>query len=235
MVYTLLSFVMAIAPALYLVRFYYHQDQQKPEPTGLIVKVFLLGFCMIMPAMVIEYAFDRINLLLLDWSPLMYLGIKSFVVVALCEEVLKFLVVIFFVYRNLEFDEEMDGIVYTVMASMGFACMENIIYVMDSGLVIAIIRAFTAVPMHAFASGLMGFYLGKAKFADRRNLERAYWLLGLAIAVLIHGLYDLMLFIAPMTDQYSIILIFPILIASYYRLKHCVNTARYDDRQALRS
>ena len=235
MIYMVLSFIMAIAPALVLVRYYYLQDQQKPEPAGMVVKLFLLGFCLILPAMIVEYAFDRVNLLLLERSVIGYLVVKSFIVVALCEEVLKFLTVIFFVYRQLEFDEEMDGIVYTVMASMGFACMENIIYVLDSGLTIAVVRAFSAIPMHAFSSGLMGFYLGRAKFAETRKQEWLDWGHGLGIAVLIHGTYDLMLFIAPMTHHWSTLVILPILVISYYRLKYCVKKARMEDRIALRS
>lgn len=82
----------------------------------------------------------------------------------------------------------MDGIVYGATASLGFATLENVLYVSDGGLHVAILRAFLAVPGHAFLGAIMGYYVSRAKFTggDRRPLlVRA-----LAIPILLHGLYD---------------------------------------------
>ena len=83
----------------------------------------------------------------------------------LVEEYLKLTVVRLTAYRAPAFDEVMDGVVYTVVAGMGFACLENVLYVMGGSLATALVRAFTAVPLHAVASGLMGYSLGRARFA----------------------------------------------------------------------
>lgn len=78
------------------------------------------------------------------------------------------------------------------MVSMGFACTENIMYVIEGGYQTAILRAFTAIPAHATFGVLMGFYMGKAKFSKNRTL---FNLTGLLLAVLFHGAYDFFLFI----------------------------------------
>jgi RsiW-degrading membrane proteinase PrsW (M82 family) len=78
------------------------------------------------------------------------------------------------------------------MVSMGFACTENIMYVIDGGYQVAVLRAFTAVPAHATFGVLMGFYMGKAKFSNNRLVLN---LTGLLLATLFHGAYDFFLFI----------------------------------------
>lgn len=90
------------------------------------------------------------------------------------------------------FNEPFDGIVYSVMVSMGFAATENIFYVLEGGYQTALVRAFTAVPAHATFGILMGYYMGKAKFSNNRIMLN---LTGLCLAILFHGAYDFFLFI----------------------------------------
>ncbi|MFO7649867.1 MAG: PrsW family glutamic-type intramembrane protease, partial [bacterium] len=115
-------------------------------------------------------------------------------IVGLVEETAKYVVVRFYAYHRREFDAPYDGILYSVVAALGFATVENVFYVLTHGAGAGVLRAFIAVPGHAFDGVLMGFFLGAAKFAatDRRsNLLSA---LGLALAGLAHGLYDWMVF-----------------------------------------
>jgi RsiW-degrading membrane proteinase PrsW (M82 family) len=91
----------------------------------------------------------------------------------------------------------MDGIVYGVAAGLGFATIENIFYVFGFGTIsTALIRAFMSVPSHAAYGGIMGFYLGMAKSfrLSSKQHERKLILTGLAIAILLHGLYDTIAF-----------------------------------------
>lgn len=118
--------------------------------------------------------------------------IKAFFVVALIEEFSKYVIVRYFAQPRQAFNEPFDGIVYAVMISMGFAATENILYVLEGGTKVAILRAFTAVPAHATFGILMGYYMGKAKFGNNRIKMN---LLGLSLAVLFHGAYDFFLFI----------------------------------------
>jgi RsiW-degrading membrane proteinase PrsW (M82 family) len=99
----------------------------------------------------------------------------------------------YYAYRQPEFDEPFDGIVYAVMVSMGFATIENIGYVMQHGLATAFLRMFLSVPAHAAFAVLMGYYVGRAKFHPGgrfSNLMKGLWL-----AVLFHGLFDFFLFL----------------------------------------
>jgi RsiW-degrading membrane proteinase PrsW (M82 family) len=231
--YVLISAILAIVPALFLVWYYYRQDKQKPEPKGLITKIFLLGIVVTFPVIIVELIvgyFERVFV----GIPLFLVLFRAFVVAAFCEEVFKLLVVKKYAYNKIEFDEMMDGVVYTIMASLGFACMENILYVTGGGIGVAILRAFTAVPMHAVASGMMGFYIGQAKFASDKHKERSFLYKGLWIAILIHGFYDFFLFVTPVLGNIWGFAIFPLLIWMFIRLRGKIKFAIEEDIQAGR-
>ena len=132
-----------------------------------------------------------------DSSSPLELLVYAFVVVALTEEGMKYLVLRLYAYPQKEFDEPYDGIMYGVAVSLGFASIENVLYVFGSTgseVQTGIVRMFTAVPAHAMFGVMMGYHVGKAKFltTSRRTLEH---LIGLGTAVLFHGLYDYFLFL----------------------------------------
>jgi RsiW-degrading membrane proteinase PrsW (M82 family) len=118
---------------------------------------------------------------------------NAFLKVAFIEELSKFIFIRFILYYNKNFNEPYDGIIYAVMVGMGFATLENIIYVFQYGVGTGILRMFTAVPAHATFAILMGFYLGKAKFEHKKSY---YALYALGVATLFHGAYDYCLFIS---------------------------------------
>jgi RsiW-degrading membrane proteinase PrsW (M82 family) len=133
----------------------------------------------------------------------------AFFVVGLGEELLKYLVVIFYAFKKPSFNEPFDGIVYAVMVSLGFAAFENILYVMEGGTKVAIIRMFTAVPMHAAFAVIMGYYIGLSKYYQG-SARSDKSLKGLFYATVLHGTYDFVLF----QDDMPILslLIFPMII-----------------------
>jgi RsiW-degrading membrane proteinase PrsW (M82 family) len=236
----LISLAMAILPVILLVVYFYRRDKNKPEPKGLVLKIFIFGVLAIIPALAIEAGLIK----LLSYSPhVLFIDtlIKAFVIAALTEEWLKLQVVKRFAYKKAAFDEVMDGIVYAVTAGLGFACLENILYVVGSGKTVAIVRAFTAVPGHALWAGLMGFYIGMAKFSGSPEMERKYLRKGLLVAVLTHGLYDFFVFAMPdMQDLVgaagSLIAlgIVPLLIYAFVRLRRLMKTAIAGDTAAGR-
>ncbi len=229
----LISLAMAIAPALVLVVYYYRQDRRKPEPKGLIMKIFLLGILSIIPAILLELAVSTLEDLV-SWWRLGYYLFKAFVVAAICEELIKLWVVKTVAYNNVHFDEVMDGVVYTIVASLGFACIENILYVLGRGWTVALVRAFTAVPMHAVCSGMMGYYIGKAKFTSEKAEESILIKRGFWIAVGIHGLYDFLLFSVPIFGIIIAFGVIPLLIVSFIVLRHKIKAAIAEDQQAGR-
>ncbi|MDZ7263599.1 MAG: PrsW family glutamic-type intramembrane protease [candidate division KSB1 bacterium] len=228
-----ISVFLAVAPALILVRYFYRLDLKKPEPKGLVTRIFFLGFASTLPVGLFELGLERAMANWID-SFLLFNFIKAFFIAGFIEETVKWLIVIKFVYHHVDFDEQMDGIVYAIVAGLGFACLENVIYVIDGGLNIALARAFTAVPIHAIAAGFMGSYLGQAKFAASPDAEKRLIFTGLAYAVLIHGLYDFFLFASPQIGVFFALGVLPLLVATFFRLKARIKLAIADDFHAGR-
>ena len=172
-----------MAPTLFLLLFVYLRDKYEHEPLGLVGVTFLLGAIGVLPAALLE-------LLLGGFFPVPAI-IQAFLYVAVVEELTKFGAVKIRAYRSFHFNEVMDGIVYAVAASLGFATVENIIYVLRSGVTVAIFRAILSVPDHAVWGGIMGFYLGLAKRDEKASGSGQNQIIkGLAIVILLHGLYD---------------------------------------------
>ncbi|MGB3606165.1 MAG: PrsW family glutamic-type intramembrane protease [Psychroserpens sp.] len=184
--------LVALAPICVIILYIYYKDKYNKEPKRLLLATFALGaFVSVIITTVIYLGFDLV-LPLKDAFSVPQQVIKAFLVVGLTEEFSKYVIVKYFAQPKAAFDEPYDGIMYALMVSMGFAATENILYVMESGYVTGIMRAFTAVPAHATFGILMGYFMGKAKFSKHRI---AYNLLGLLLAVVFHGFYDVFLFI----------------------------------------
>ena len=214
----LISTILAIVPIAYLLIHFYKKDNLRPEPKGLIFKVFIWGVLSTFLALILEILLESINIF--SFFPLLFIGFKAFIVAGLVEEWTKLLVVKKTVYKNSRFDEVMDGIVYTVTASLGFAFLENIIYVLGSGITTAVLRGVTAVPMHAFMSGIMGYYIGAAKFAKDSNEEKRLMNKGLMLAILFHGTYDFLIMILKVVPSAAIIVVILIIFELVYSGRH---------------
>jgi RsiW-degrading membrane proteinase PrsW (M82 family) len=184
--------LLAVAPSMIIILYIYIKDKFEREPWQMLLKSFFLGATI---SVVLTFAIGlTLNLLLppLDTNHIGDMLVKAFFMVALVEEFSKYVVVRYFAQRNKEFDEPFDGIVYAVMVSMGFATLENVLYVFVYGFETGVFRAFTAVPAHATFAILMGYYMGKAKFSNNRIF---FNMMGLLIATAFHGAYDFFLFI----------------------------------------
>ncbi len=188
--YTLLS--LAIAPGVAIALYVYLRDKYEKEPLSLLLKSFFAGFVVIVPAAMIELWFKQTFVLS---GSIGSIALNNFVFIGLTEELAKFICLYVVAYSKPDFNEPFDGITYAVMVSMGFATSENILYVMDGGLHVAIMRIFTAVPAHASFAMLMGYFVGLAKF--KKN-ARGYLFLGIVTATVFHGAYDFFLSIESM-------------------------------------
>lgn len=184
--------LLAIAPVIIVVLYIYFKDKFEKEPKAFLFKNFLLGATASILITAILGVFAGKIIPLTDETSIIQQFLKAFFVVALVEEFSKYLIVRFYAQRNKEFNEPFDGIVYAVMVSMGFAALENVLYVFQYGVATGITRAFTAVPAHATFAILMGYFMGKAKFSKNKSKLN---LLGLLLATLFHGAYDFFLFI----------------------------------------
>ena len=104
------------------------------------------------------------------------------------EELLKWSVLYSIIFNHTEFDEPYDGIVYAASVSLGFATLENILYAVyfPSSFTTLMLRALLPVSGHALFGIMMGYYIGKAKFATKSRVRR-YLLLSLTLPFLWHG------------------------------------------------
>ncbi|MFP2904458.1 PrsW family intramembrane metalloprotease [Pyxidicoccus sp. 3LFB2] len=195
----------AVVPSLLLFWYVYARDQ-RPEPHGLLLRTFLLGVAICAPVVPVALALQSLGepLAVGVWGSAL---VRAFLGAAIPEEVFKFLVLYLYVWRKPAFDEPLDGVVYGATASLGFATLENILYVGEHGLGVAILRALTAVPGHAFTGVVMGAFVGRAKLAEP---EQRFGLLaaGLGWATLLHGAYDTFL----MTNTDFAVLAFGVLL-----------------------
>tara|TARA_R110000787_G_scaffold192886_4_gene304382 strand:+ start:9501 stop:10172 length:672 start_codon:yes stop_codon:yes gene_type:complete len=184
-------FLLAVAPAMVIIAYIYFKDTFEKEPWKLLLKNFILGGTLSVIATFLLSYFIHLFLPVLDSKSVFDMFIKAFVAVALVEEFSKYLIVRS-VQDNKAFNEPFDGIVYSVVISMGFATLENILYIFNYGFETGVLRAFTAVPAHATFAILMGYFMGKAKFSNNKFLLN---LTGLFVATVFHGAYDFFLFL----------------------------------------
>ena len=179
----------AILPAVVLVLYAYKQDQF-PEPPKIVFKTFLFGCGTILAINLITPVLDDYSKEYLSGET--YNFFNNFIRAAFVEEFFKACVIIFYCTRKTAFDEPMDGVIYGIATSLGLAAYENIEYVLYSYEVpsfdIALVRAFTAIPLHALCGIVMGFLISQSIFEKKHNYLNLF--LALFIPVGIHGLYN---------------------------------------------
>ena len=183
---------LAVAPGAAIALYIYLKDKHEREPLGLLMVSFLYGLFSIAITLMISYPVNAFFLTRED--DVVEQFANAFFKVALVEEFSKFIFIRFILFKNKNFNEPFDGIVYAVMVSMGFATLENIVYVFEYGYGTGFMRMFTAVPAHATFAVLMGFFLGKAKFSQRNQLYLS--LAALITPTIFHGAYDYFWFIS---------------------------------------
>lgn len=219
-----LLIVAALFPAIALCIYIFKKDRAEKEPIPLLLGLFLGGVLIAFPAAeaeqflsgVLDTVFSRFTVATDETAAYLpshlyklYAALDNFVGVALVEEGLKWLVLFFVTRKNKNFNSLFDGLIYAVFVSLGFAALENVLYVLSYGWANALIRAATAVPCHMFNAVLMGCYYSfwhmneKAKsyekvlkekllipasapeFSGKKDLA-----LSIVVPVLAHGLYD---------------------------------------------
>lgn len=190
-----IAFISAIVPVAILLIFIYRKDKYQREPLGKLILTFFVGCLSVIPAglqetLLMPFAPPAENMPVLN-------GIfDGYVVAGFSEELWKLVLLMWVIWRSPHFDEYFDGIVYAAYLSLGFACVENIGYVMqgDDQMATALMRGLLAVPAHFLFAVIMGYYLSLAKFDPSRR--RRHLLCALFYPVLLHGTYDALLMIS---------------------------------------
>ena len=199
------TLLITILPSLLIVLFFVKSDRF-PEPANQIIKIFFYGIFLCLPAFYLNTALGDIY----ANTGLSENLISSFLSAAPVEEILKFTVLYSLVYKMKDFNEPIDGIVYGVTVSLGFATLENIYYVYilsdyfgttSQGL--AILRSFSAIPAHAIFGATMGYFFMKYSFIQKQNNLA----MCLIVPILLHGIYNFF------TGQYFIISLLTVIIS----------------------
>ena len=182
--------LLTILPSILIISYFVYSDKFK-EPKGEIIKIFIYGILITIPAYFLNTYLNAF------WYANFQVSqeiISSFLTAAPVEEGLKLSILYFYVYKMKDFNEPIDGIVYGVTVSLGFATLENIYYVYlladyfdTTSMALAIARSFSAVPAHAVFGVFMGYFFMKYSFIKKGdNLLFAF-----LIPFVLHGCYNL--------------------------------------------
>lgn len=191
----LLAMILGLLPALIWI-FFYLQEDPHPEPRRMIIVTFIVGAMMAIPVIILQ---------LLTQDTLNYFGITSIIIsiiaLAFIEEIFKFIAAFWVTYKNPDFDEPIDAMVYIITAALGFATVENVLIMGNifslattASLTASLSTAFSTVALrfigatllHTLASGLVGYYWAKGIIKK----SRFYFVYGLFWAVLIHSVFN---------------------------------------------
>ncbi|HLS08610.1 glutamic-type intramembrane protease PrsW [Lentibacillus sp.] len=205
-------FSAGIAPAFTLMAFFYLKDRFT-EPLSLMVKTFLFGALLVFPIMFIQYGLSAENVSNSSF-------IQSFFLSGLLEEFFKWFIFIYIIFHHTDFDAHYDGIVYAVSISLGFATVENILYLLTNGIDYAFSRALFPVSSHALFGVMMGYHFGKAKMGNAHKNQHI--LLALVVPFLLHGTYNYIL--NTITSDWLILLI-PFMIGLWFLALHRMKSA----------
>lgn len=172
----------AIAPGLALFSYLYLRKQIAKEPSRSLFHTFLYGAIMTFPILFIQHVFEEENVFLSEF-------LRNVVFTSGLEEFFKWFVLLYTIYRHVEFEDAYDGILYGASISLGFATVENVLYLLTFGTEIAILRALLPVSSHALFGVVMGYYIGRAKFAVKSN-KRKFVFLAFLAPFSLHFIYN---------------------------------------------
>ena len=183
--------VAAVLPAIALMVYVYKKDTIEKEPPGLIAKLFVLGMIAGPIAGTVESLLFNVFESIIPSGTLLIV-LEFFIGVAVVEEGFKYLF-LSTIRKNPNFNYVFDGIVYAVAVALGFAALENVMYVFMGGLEVAAMRAIFSVPGHCADGVVMGCFFGLARMHEVRGQKaRAslYYVLAFVLPVIEHGFYD---------------------------------------------
>lgn len=185
-------FVIAVTPGIALAMGLYLTDRYDREPVRLLVRLFLYGMLSAVPTIAVERFLSNINFL----PGLLSVAWTTYIVAGFTEEYFKRLVVMRLAYYHPAFNEKLDGIIYCAYSALGFATIENIMYVIsgyDADPYIGWYRGILSVPAHMLFAITMGYYLSLAKFSPDPESQNKYFSRSLVIPVLFHGTFNFIL------------------------------------------
>jgi len=208
-------FALSVLPSIAIISFIYNRKYKGQKPLRFLFKLFIYGCLVTIPIVLVEvfatgYLF--LNASHENMPDLVYLFFETFFCVALTEEGFKYLVFFTQIKKSPIYNGIYDSIIYSVLVSLGFATVENMLYISDLGVKTAVIRAVTAVPCHAILGVTMGYYMGLSMFAKSKTKKVLYASLSLVVPVLLHGVYN---FLVLSSNELFLFLFIPFMVYLY--------------------
>ncbi len=238
---------LAFGPGVFWLWYFYKKDKLEPEPKSYILKIFFAGMLVIVPVLAAECLCHCAANFISQFSNF-YLVV---LIAPIVEEYGKFFVVRKMVYHDREFDEPMDGIVYAAAAALGFASVENLMYltatnfssepvpelgngsVYNAVLTLSFLRAILSVPAHVLFSSMWGYALGVAKFLHDPIRGRRYILHGLVLSIVLHGIFNFLILSHKTTAIVSAILLLIFLMAAWRMVQRRIEIALQNSPHAV--
>lgn len=202
--------LLAFLPPIFWLLFYLREDRH-PEPKRLLLVAFLGGMASAGLAVAAELlVVGRGGLLTLD-ERVIGNAVIVFLVIGLIEEYAKYLPIKFLIEHRPDFDEPVDAMIYMMTAGLGFAALENLLFVFPvlrgdllAGLSVTANRFLGANLLHALSSGIVGFFLARAWFHPHR---RHFIALGVVLAALLHAAFNSLILAREVLTQGTLYLV----------------------------
>ena len=240
--------LLAVIPSVFLLIKVYQADKVEKEPAPLLFKLFIKGlesafFAAVVEALLINFGLNTlVHLGLIEGEgSFLYHAIEAFLIVAVAEEGFKYYFLKHTTWNHPAFDYRFDAVVYAVFVSLGFATIENILYVWGSqiesgtGLQLSVYRGVLSVPAHCVFAVAMGIHYGAAKYAqghEQFDLEEAGLRKAFLVPVLMHGFFD---FALMMNQPLYTGLFFVFVILADYRALKAVGRASQTDTRVYKA
>ena len=186
--------IISISPSIAFLIWIYLKDKYEKEPIRYLINLFILGTLISIPAIVIE------DILMKVYISNGYLNIaySAFIVAAFTEEILKAIILTIYCLKSKYYTEKLDGIVYSIFITLGFATIENYIYIFYESYLnifeVGLTRAIISIPAHIMFAITMGYYLSMYKFNKEKSRYK-YILKMIFIPIFLHGIFDFILMI----------------------------------------
>lgn len=184
--------IIAILPSISVALAIYLSDRYDKEPIKLLLKAFISGVVIVIPILIVEKLLVQFNI----FYGILGIAYTSFIVAGLIEEYFKRSAVLRIAYSSKYFDEKLDGIVYSVFISLGFATIENIMYLLrfsNFNPYVGLYRGILSVPAHSIFAVTMGYYVSLAKFSDNEKKEKNFLNKSLYMPIILHGTFNFIL------------------------------------------
>jgi RsiW-degrading membrane proteinase PrsW (M82 family) len=215
----------AVAPGLALLSYFYLRKQIAKEPSRTLFHTFLYGSILTFPILFLQHVFMVEQTFSSEY-------VQNVVFASVLEEFFKWLILVVIIYNHVNFEDPYDGILYGASVSLGFATVENILYLISYGVDTAFIRALLPVSSHALFGVVMGFYIGKAKFTQS-NKSKQLLFIALVAPLVLHMMYDTIL----MVKNIWIYLMIPFMLFLWWfalnKVKHAHNVTLHIYRKSI--